>query len=105
MVPNSVNGIARRAAAILNQRAGTAVEVQHGRRARLSDEYLHEREPGLRLLVDELQRGEQRRHEDLLGVRPAAQEHVLRLRRVGHGGEVRCILQAGGRREVSMAWD
>jgi hypothetical protein len=97
VVPNSVNSIARSAALLPSQR-GTAVEVQHGRRAWLSDEHFDESRPGQRLLVDELHRGEQRRDEDLLGTGPAAQEHVLGLRRVRHGGEVRCILRTGGRR-------
>jgi hypothetical protein len=44
----------------------------------------------------ENQRGEQRRHEDLLGIGPAAQEHVLRAGGIRYGNEVRCVLRRGG---------
>jgi hypothetical protein len=82
--------------------------VQDGRRARLTDEDLDERGPGQRVSAHEPQRGEQRRHEDLLGPGPAAQEYVLRARGVRHGVEVGRQLRVGvggQRREQSfLGW-
>jgi len=98
VVPDSVNSIVSGAALLLPNPRRTAVEVQDGRRARLTDEDLDERGPGQRVLVYELQRGEQRRHEDLLGPGPAAQEHVLRARGVRHGVEAGRVLRMGGQR-------
>jgi hypothetical protein len=91
VVPDSVDSVVSSVAFLPHPRH-TAVEVQDGHRARLTDEDLDERGPGQRVSAHELQRGEQHRHEDLLGPGlrpgPAAQEHVLRARGIRHGVEV-----------------
>jgi hypothetical protein len=110
VVPDSVDSVVSSAAAalLLPHPRRTAVEVQDGRRARLTDEDLDERGPGQRVSAHEPQRGEQRRHEDLLGPGPAAQEYVLRARGVRHGVEVGRQLRVGvggQRREQSfLGW-
>ena len=72
-----------------------AVEAQQRFHSWLADEHLHERVPGQRFLAVEAQWGEQRRHVDLLGVSAAAQKHVLRTRRVRHGGKAESLLGMG----------
>jgi hypothetical protein len=98
VVPDSVDSVVSSAAFLPHPRR-TTVKVQDGRRTRLTDEDLAERGPGQRVSAHEPQRGEQRRHEDLLrpGLRPglAAQEHVLRVRGVRHSVEVGRQLRVG----------